>query len=274
MLDLSLLGLATLCAGLHLYGRYHNNFHIKAVFKPVPVLILCVLSLLWDQAIVERTGVQQVGDFTTQIGGKHYGWWITVGLVCSVFGDFFLLWPKCSLYGIISFLLAHVCFVSAFTTDEINLTLSRVLPFASTWLVFLFGFYHLFIKPSNPNRPPFSRFMVSVFVFYSLILWGMALVACLRVHPEWAQASPSHVYGLAGAVLFVLSDILIVVNAIVHYSVFQQFVSMGIYWIAQFLLTLSVCRYVSYAAPHICILPPDIPPPRHARKLPCIQSVF
>src|SRR5215203_1018502 len=98
-----LLQLSVVISALIAIAGYYvsPNIHwIVYIFKPLTTVLILVLAL---SAITET---------------KRYKIAIVAGLICSLAGDVFLMLPGDQfLPGLVSFLLAHVCYLIAFTTD-------------------------------------------------------------------------------------------------------------------------------------------------------------
>jgi alkenylglycerophosphocholine hydrolase len=171
---LILLGLAG-GAG-YLVGLALHAPTLRLLAKPLPVLCLAV-------------GVAASGP-------DCYRRLITAGLLASVAGDVLLEMPARFLPGLLAFLVAHVLYIAAFVTDAPRLRLARALPFAA-WV----GLAYARLAPGlGDMRLPVAAYVAVI----AIMMWR----AAARVgHADPARLAKWS--GLAGAVLFGLSDTLI-----------------------------------------------------------------
>jgi uncharacterized membrane protein YhhN len=146
--------------------------------------------------------------------------WVIGGLVLSLVGDVALLWPKEGfLPGLVSFLLAHLCYLVAFTRRE--RLAARGAPFVAyaavaagvlTWLW--------------PGVPPALRLPV---LLYVLALASMAAQAAVL----WRQGSPRGGVLAVGGALFLLSDALLATNRFAVPLPLSNLWILASYWAAQ-----------------------------------------
>jgi uncharacterized membrane protein YhhN len=153
------------------------------VFKPLTTALLVLLAASGDPRLASR-----------------YTLAIVAGLCFSLVGDVFLMLPSDHFRsGLISFLLAHACYVLAFTSD------SRFATPPSPFLLFLA--IGCFVLPALWSAIPRRlRAPVLLYVALLLLMAGQAASRSLHLHttPAWSAA--------LGAGLFVLSDSLLAWN--------------------------------------------------------------
>ena len=177
--------------------------------KLVPVL----LALDWLRAEAEPA---------------RYRNWIGVGLVLSLLGDALLALPNDPFVaGLVAFLLAHLAYVVGY------LTRSRV-P-AWPWLLVaalaVAGFLYLL-----DTRGDLGPLRVPVFVYAAVIgamLWRAGSLARLDRAGRWA---------LAGAALFVASDMVLAWNRFIAPDPTLRYVNILLYWAGQWGIAASVVR--------------------------------
>ncbi len=158
-----------------------NQPALNFVFKPLATLI--VMAYAWprghDTSVVRR--------------------WVLTGLCFSLAGDVFLMWPQQGfLPGLVSFLLAHLAYLLAFT---------RTARFAATpWVFAAYGALAVLILSQLwPGVPGALRIPV---VAYVLALASMAAQAAV----VWrAKADRGSVLAWGG-LLFMSSDALLATN--------------------------------------------------------------
>jgi len=178
---------------------------LNFVFKPLATL--CVIVYAWGrgdvagpQAVVRR--------------------WVLAGLWLSLAGDVALLWPKEGfLPGLVSFLLAHLAYLVAFT---------RRVRFGAAW-------------------PPFAAYALVAGGILSLLWAGvpaglrlpvLAYVACLAAMAAqaavlWRRGSARGGVLALGGALFVVSDALLATNRFAGPLVLSNLWILTTYWVAQ-----------------------------------------
>ncbi|HKW83483.1 MAG TPA: lysoplasmalogenase, partial [Burkholderiaceae bacterium] len=157
---------------------------------------------------------------------------VQIGLVLSLVGDVFLLWPKEGfLPGLVSFLLAHVAYIAAFCVPA---------RFAARPLVFAAyaGVAALILSQLWPGVPGALRAPV------------LAYVACLATMAAqaavwWRTAAGSADEGVARAaavcaVLFMVSDSLLAINKFALPLPFAPLWILATYWAAQWCIASSL----------------------------------
>lgn len=166
---------------------------------------------------------------TLRRDGNRYRKTVTVGLTFGILGEFFLMLPSdCFLAGLSSFLITHLCYLTAFLSDS-RLGKHR-LPFG---LALCYGAGMLTVL--WPGIAPTLRVPV---ILYTSLLLGMAAQAVSRALELRTPAA--RVAGV-GAVLFALSDSILAVGRF-HGSFSGSYgLIMATYFAAQWSLALS-CR--------------------------------
>ncbi|WP_158880762.1 lysoplasmalogenase [Rhodanobacter sp. L36] len=136
----------------------------------------------------------------------HYRRWILAGILFSCCGDVFLMLPvDLFVPGLLSFLLAHLCFLVAFLGD------SR---FAARPFVLLaaLGYGALNLQLLWPSIPSPLRLPVTVYVTVLACMAGQAAVRArvFALHDDPRRRSATH--AVIGALVFMLSDSLLAWN--------------------------------------------------------------
>lgn len=151
--------------------------------------------------------------------------WVMTGLTLSLAGDVALLWPKEGfLPGLVSFLLAHLAYLIAFT---------RVRRFAASWWPFLFyavvaGGVLLLLWRGVPAA------LRAPVVAYVLCLAAMAAQAAVLWRGARGTDDDSRAKGLAiGGALFVASDALLAINKFALPLPVAGLWILSTYWAAQ-----------------------------------------
>lgn len=204
---LTLVGVAA--AALFFYGLIVDNFSLRMVTKPLPVLCLAV----WVYFKKER-----------------YSTLITGGLVFSAVGDVLLEYSEQTfLAGVMAFLLAHIFYTGAFIHRNRTLKLGYAIPFA-VWGFFVFV---LLFKNLGSMTVPVGFYIVVI----CTMMW--------RAAAQMGTHNSSLFYeraGALGAVSFGLSDTLIALNRWCTPLPHVRYAIMVLYWLGQLGIALSARR--------------------------------
>ena len=160
-------------------------------------------------------------------GSSSYARAILAGLFFSLLGDVFLMLPGDRFRsGLFSFLLAHACYVFAFTRDS---------PFATPPLPFVLCLAAggAVLPTLWPGIPPRLRPHVALYVALLLVMAGQAASRAAHLHTAPA------LYAALGAALFVLSDSLLAWNRFRRPFPAAQALIHATYFPAQWLIAIS-----------------------------------
>ena len=172
------------------------------IFKPLATLL--VIAHAWPRG-------------SDQLSARH---WVRLGLIWSLVGDVALLWPdKGFLPGLVSFLLAHLAYLMAFT---------RGTRLALLWMPF--GAYAavagVVLAALWPGVPEALRLPVLAYV---LCLGAMAAQAAV----VWRLGRERGAVLAAGGALFMLSDALLATNKFAGPLPLASLWVLASYWAAQ-----------------------------------------
>jgi uncharacterized membrane protein YhhN len=193
----------------HLVAVYRGPRGLGYVCKPLTTTLLILIAAVAEPA-----------------PSPFYKAAVVAGLACSLAGDVLLMLPvERFIAGLVSFLLAHLCYSAAFASQA---GAPASVAGAGAWA--LYG--AVLIRVLWPHL---GRLRVPV-VVYGLVLLGMGWMAAEQVraagtYRAWAA--------LAGAVLFALSDAILAWNRFVRPFPAAQLLIMGTYVPAQWLIALS-----------------------------------
>jgi uncharacterized membrane protein YhhN len=197
-------------AALHIRAEYAGPRWQVYLFKPLTTTLLLILAALQPGA-----------------PGPRYQFAVVVGLAFSLLGDIMLMLPRDRFVaGLVSFLIAHLAYIAAFTTG---------LPPASSpmWLVPWLLAAALLLRLLWPGL---GKMRVPVLLYTGTIL--------AMVWRAWArqQALPGNgaLLAAAGATLFMVSDSLLALNRFRQPFRLAQAAIMTTYVAAQLLIALSV----------------------------------
>ena len=211
---LAILAVAT-SATFACVATYRGDRRGVYLFKPLTT-VLIIVATLWI--------------FAPALG--RYRDVILLGLTLSLAGDVFLMLPGNKfLWGLASFLAAHLAYIWAFTLG---------VGFEVAQLVWLapFAFFGLMVVVYLWRGLPDAALKGAV-VAYVLVVVAMAWRAAVRVQsPILPYASV--VTAVAGACLFLASDTVLAIDRFRHPVRLAQPVVFATYWAAQLLIGLSV----------------------------------
>jgi len=195
---------------LHIRAEYKGPRVHVYLFKPLTMVFIILLVLQGARP-----------------DASLYKYAILAGLGFSLVGDIFLMLPlKRVIAGLVSFLVAHLCYIVAFS---VGIRLS-----VSGWLLALFLLYVIIMFAILFPRLGKMRLPVLV---YELVIVMMAWRAVER----WVQTGDAGaLLALAGAILFVISDSAWAINQFVRRYKSAQALILSSYFCAQWLIALSV----------------------------------
>lgn len=203
---------AILVAGLAVRAHYldaSSRWQVY-VFKPLATLLILALALSLAPA------------------SPSYQWAVTAGLLFSTAGDVFLMLPRDRFVaGLASFLVAHLCYIGAFSIG---------VPFGAApllWLPFLAA-GGVVLALVWPGLKPALRAPVTVYV---IVIAAMAGQAAGRWHllGGWLALAAA-----LGAALFVASDAVLALDRFRRHFPAARALTLATYWAAQLLIALSV----------------------------------
>ncbi len=185
---------------------------VRVITKPLSLIIL----IIW---------------FSTKGGWESSGIFFGFGLVFSLLGDIFLLMrPRFFIAGLVSFLSAHLCYLTGFMHGKIDFNLLIFLPIT---FVIMLG---VLIYPKivhRVRRKIENRKLTIPVILYMFTITSMLFFAQLTwFKPDWGFLASLSVS--LGAFLFTVSDSVLAIGKFskpVHYS---NFLVMFTYHLGQF----------------------------------------
>jgi len=162
---------------------------------------------------------------------SSYGQLIFIGLLFSLVGDVMLAMKGRShyfIFGIGSFLLAHLVYTAAFLSTGFNvaqLPLIRLLVMALLVLLIITG---LWLKPHLQGS-----LRVAVPVYLAAI--GVMLITA------WGSMAPqAWIWIISGASLFAVSDLFVARQRFIKADICNRIIGLPMYYVAQILLAFSI----------------------------------
>jgi uncharacterized membrane protein YhhN len=206
------LTLAVALAAAHVAARLTGARRTGDLLKAVPIALLAALVAL------ERVPI-----------APAYRWFVFAGLLGSLAGDVWLLFPRGFVPGLLSFLIAHLLYICAFAPAGRwdAPAWAMLLPFALVSLVMLgYLWPHL-----GQERAPVAIYVGAI----AAMGWRAAVRAFAAGTP-----SASGAYAFAGAALFMLSDGLLATDRFARPFRAADAAVMTTYYAAQTLIAASV----------------------------------
>jgi uncharacterized membrane protein YhhN len=205
----------TITATINIVAEYRGPRSAVYFFKPLTTVLIIALAAVAEQASVT------------------YQWLIVAGLVFSLAGDVFLMLPETPrsyfVPGLIVFLIAHVFYIGAFSLgvhwsggDALVL-----LPFVA----FGIGTGAYLWRHLGPMKGPVAVYIV--------VILAMGWRAGARIGVDGIGTTGA-VLALVGAILFILSDLILALNRFVRPFRSARATNLTTYWGGQLLIALSV----------------------------------
>lgn len=202
--DRLLLAAAAVCAALAIAAPPWalGQPALAFVFKPATTLLL--IAYAWPRGRATPASRR----------------WVLGGLVLSLAGDVALLWPREGfLPGLVAFLLAHLCYLIAFTrARRLAAVAAPFFGYAAVAAVVLAALW--------PGVPPALRLPV---VAYVVALASMAAQAAVL----WRTGVPRGAVLAVGGALFLVSDALLATNRFASALPAASLWVLATYWLAQ-----------------------------------------
>jgi uncharacterized membrane protein YhhN len=202
--------LTLITAVLTIAAKIQGHKRLEYVCKP--------LTMVWIVLIV----LLNRDPFSTR-----YQVLIALGLLASLAGDVFLMLPhpRHFLYGLSSFLIAHLFYIVAFTVEGGKAPIAYIIPFALYGVIVLWVLW--------PNLGEMKR-PVMAYV-------GVILIMAWQAANRWIGARlDGSLLSMIGAYLFVMSDSALAVERFRGSWRSAPFWVLSTYFAAQWLIALSV----------------------------------
>ena len=206
----ALLVAACLLAVLNTAAESMDQQTLVYLLKPMATLALVAIVLTTRRAARYRT-------------------WIAAGLSAGLAGDILLMLPQSQMFvpGLVAFLLGHLCYIAAFSTDGggWKTPLIPAIPVAAAALVVL-----SYLWPSlGPMRVPVAAYVsvISAMSWQAIARWSV-------------RRTPGALLAALGSIAFMMSDSSLAINRFVAPFVGASLVIHATYYAAQWGLALSV----------------------------------
>ncbi len=166
---------------------------------------------------------------------------ILIGLVASLGGDIFLMFPKFNpnffLVGLVSFLIAHLFYIRAYfqniKSSAVSNSFSVKLMVANPIVLMSLSMYALMKNDLHDMKIPV--------LFYMTAITAMGVMAGLRINHTSASSWKKV---LGGAILFLMSDSIIALNKFVHPFEYSNLAIMSTYYVAQYFIATGCLEHI------------------------------
>ncbi len=210
MTTIILSALAFTSGAVHIYAGQKGPRRYAYVFKPLTMVLLLLIAV-----------------FATRENTSLYGLAIIAGIAFSLVGDVALMLPKKRIMiGMGAFLVAHVAYIVSFSSGTSAIS--------NVWLLLPFLVYALIMGWTVLPHAGKLKLPVGIYEIAIMVMAWRALERMLQMGNTGATLA------LAGAVLFVISDSLWACNFIVKRCKKAQVLILITYYLAQWLIVLSV----------------------------------
>lgn len=178
------------------------------IFKIIPMVLLIGLAIS-----------QRANNIS------KYKLLLIIGLIFCMIGDYAI--GKVFEYGLLSFLIGHVFYISAFSTAN-----ERKVPTAAKVPLLLFGIaMALWIGGTLFSLG--DTFLGIAVITYMAVILAMG----------WSSIRTNSNFALVGALLFIASDTVLAINKFVIDIPYSHQLIMLTYYAAQLFITLSISQY-------------------------------
>jgi uncharacterized membrane protein YhhN len=169
---------------MHIKTEYYGPEKQKYIFKPLTTLSILILA-----------GIQT----TTNPDSHFYQLMIMAGLFFSLWGDIYLMLPRDRfIQGLISFLIAHIFYIIAFSIDVPQMVpVNYLIPFL------IYGFIMFRILSPDMGK---LRIPVMVYIAVIMTMVFMAMNRFFIIHDLYS------IFAFCGAILFMISDTILAIN--------------------------------------------------------------
>lgn len=191
---------------------------LQVIAKPLLMPVLLAWFYLETRKL-DRTG-------NLILGALFFSWIGDVALLLdSRYGSFFI-------YGLIAFLLAHICYIAYFYRARKLNGVNNFKPFASLLILAYMTIFYITVHP-------FLGVMKVPVLIYAVIITLMLLAS---IHAFDLHTQRFGVISVAGTLIFAVSDSTLAINRFVLPFEYAPFFIMLTYGVAQFLIVEGAAR--------------------------------
>ncbi|OUS02529.1 lysoplasmalogenase [Flavobacteriales bacterium 33_180_T64] len=197
-------------------GSIDTLEHLHYIFKPA--IVVSLLIFFWMKSASLKFNLRLI---------------IVLALLFSLTGDLLLMFvdvaPNYFLFGLVSFLLAHIMYCIAFLTHR-NKTL-KPYGFIAILLIYASGLFYLLKGGLNDMLIPV--------IVYMLVILSMSTTAFLRKNNVVKR---SYIFVFLGALMFMVSDSILALNKFYAPLAYSNISIMLTYALAQFFIIIGILK--------------------------------
>ncbi|WP_298894248.1 lysoplasmalogenase [uncultured Psychroserpens sp.] len=195
-----------------------SQAYIKWHYLFKPAIVISLLVFFWKKSKTLHTKLRL---------------FVALALVCSLIGDVLLMFvelsPNYFLFGLVSFLMAHIMYVIVFLHHR-NKTL-KPLGFVSVLLLYAISLFYLLKDGLNDMLIPV--------IVYMLVILSMSTAAYLR---QKKVSRISFILVFIGALLFMMSDSLLALNKFYTPLAYSNISIILTYALAQYCIVIGLLK--------------------------------
>jgi uncharacterized membrane protein YhhN len=202
------------------------------------VVVLHTLGLLLNEkiAFLSKPFLITTLVIVYLIAVKKPSFWYVSALFFSFWGDVLLLFKnQFFVYGLASFLLAHIMYIKITASFIKKVSLQKVVLASLPFVVFLFSFLYLIIDNLEEMNIPV--------IFYGVVISSFGALSFLNYMQE---KNTANLWLFLGSIIFIISDSLIALNKFYEPKEFYAISIMLTYIVAQYL----ICRAIITKTAH------------------------
>ena len=202
------------------------------------VVVLHILGLLFSEkiAFLSKPFLITTLVIVYLVAVKKPNFWYVSALFFSFWGDVLLLFKnQFFVYGLASFLLAHIMYIKITASFIKKVSLQKVVLASLPFAVFLFSFLYLIIDNLGEMKIPV--------IFYGVVISSFGALSFLNYMQEKNTANS---WLFLGTIIFIISDSLIALNKFYEPKEFYDISIMLTYIVAQYL----ICRAIITKTAH------------------------
>ena len=202
------------------------------------VVVLHTLGLLLNEkiAFLSKPFLITTLVIVYLVAVKKPNFWYVSALFFSFWGDVLLLFKnQFFVYGLASFLLAHILYIKIATSFIKKVSLQKVVLACLPFVVFLFSFLYLLNDNLGEMKIPV--------IFYGVVISSFGALSFLNYMQEKNTANS---WLFLGTIIFIISDSLIALNKFYEPKEFYAISIMLTYIVAQYL----ICRAIITKTAH------------------------
>lgn len=209
IMKIEILSLSVLISAvIAIFYRQRGNINLYSVFKPLTTILIII-----------------IGVIAYQKSSNTYTSFILASLFFCLSGDIFLINKKYFLYGLFSFLIAHIGFLIGFTS--LNGFQWNFLPIII--LLAIGGSYYFFLFKD------LKKYAIPVAIYISVILlMNLQAIGLLYYKQSYTF------FGIAiASILFSFSDSIIAYNKFKKQFKLAEILILSTYWLSIYTFTIS-----------------------------------